>query len=280
VIFDRDYSGLSKALIVGLYAITLNFGVTSRAQTSAETVREIERYRQMLADGNPAELHVARGEALWMEARGPNKVTLEKCDLGLGAGVVKGAYTQLPRYFPDVRKVMDVEQRLLHCLTTLQGFRAEQFTKQPFGDGPDKKSDMEALTAFITDESRGSKMNVGLNHAEEKTAYALGKKLFFHRGGPHDFSCASCHASDEQRIRLQDLPNLLKQESAQKAYGAWPAYRVSQGELRTMQHRLWDCYRQQRFPEPAYASDAITALTMYLAVNANGGTYNAPALKR
>jgi sulfur-oxidizing protein SoxA len=47
-----------------------------------------------------------------------------------------------------------------------------------------------------------------------------------------------------------------------------------------MQHRLWDCFRQQRFPEPAYASDALTSLSMFLAKNANGGTYDAPALKR
>jgi L-cysteine S-thiosulfotransferase len=261
-------------------AIALAAPAIVSAQNSADTVREIERYRAMLADGNPAELHVARGEEMWKQKRGPKMVTLERCDLGLGAGVVKGAYAQLPRYFADTEKVMDLEQRLLHCQMQLQGFARDALVKQPFGDGPSKKSDMEALAAYVTEESRGEIMNVSSAHPKAKAAFDLGQKLFFHRGGPHDFSCASCHASDAQRIRLQDLPNLLKKENAQKAYGAWPAYRVSQGELRTMQHRLWDCYRQQRFPEPEYASDAITALTIYLAVNANGGKYDAPALKR
>ena len=64
------------------------------------------------------------------------------------------------------------------------------------------------------------------------------------------------------------------------AYTTWPAYRVSQGEVRTMQHRLADCYRQQRFPVPDYASDALTALTLFLAKNAEGGVYAAPGLKR
>ncbi len=264
---------------VALTALVCAVG-PSHAQNSVDTVREIERYRQMLADGNPAELHVARGEELWKKPRGPKNVTLEKCDLGLGAGVVKGAYAQLPRFFADVGKVMDVEQRLLHCQVTLQGFKAEDITKQKFGDGAEKRSVMEALTAYVTEESRGLKMNVSTDHPMAKTAYDIGKKMFFHRGGPYDFSCASCHSNAAQRIRLQDLPNLLDKNFAQKAYGAWPAYRVSQGELRTMQHRLWDCYRQQRFPEPGYASDGLTALTMFLAVNANGGTYDAPALKR
>jgi sulfur-oxidizing protein SoxA len=73
--------------------------------------------------------------------------------------------------------------------------------------------------------------------------------MFFHRGGPHDFACATCHGDTNKRIRLQDLPNLMSKADAQRAYTTWPAYRVSQGELRTFQWRLYDCFRQQRFPE-------------------------------
>ena len=113
-------------------------------------------------------------------------------------------------------------------------------------------------------------MNVALTHPKEKEAYGLGEKMFFYRGGPHDFACATCHGEDGKRIRLQDLPNLTNDEGAQKAYTTWPAYRVSQGELRTFQWRLNDCFRQQRFPELVFASDASIALTMFLARNANG----------
>jgi sulfur-oxidizing protein SoxA len=79
---------------------------------------------------------------------------------------------------------------------------------------------------------------------------------------------------------LQDLPNLTTTTGAQKAYTTWPAYRVSQGELRSFQWRLNDCFRQQRFPELEYASDASIALTMFLARNANGATFDAPGIKR
>ena len=54
-------------------------------QNAAE---EIEKYRQALQDGNPAELWEARGEDMWKQPRGPNKVSFERCDLGLGPGVV------------------------------------------------------------------------------------------------------------------------------------------------------------------------------------------------
>ncbi len=55
---------------------------------------------------------------------------------------------------------------------------------------------------------------------------------------------------------------------------------MSQGELRTFQWRLYDCFRQQRFPELEFTSEASIALTMFLARNANGGVFNAPAIKR
>jgi len=262
------------ALLVGVAA-----GVMAYATAQDSTVQEIEKYRQALADGNPAELWEARGENLWKQPRGPKNATLERCDIGLGPGVVKGAYTVLPKYFPDTDKVQDLESRLVSCMVTLQGFTAAEAKKVPFGNGP-KRSTMEALVAWIAAESRGMTMNVAGTHPKEVEAFDIGKKMFFYRAGPHDFACSTCHSADNQRIRLQDLPNLTNPKDAQRAYGAWPAYRVSQGEVRTMQHRLFDCYRQQRFPEPGYASDAISALTLFLAKNANGGVFNAPALKR
>jgi L-cysteine S-thiosulfotransferase len=244
-----------------------------------ETLKEIERYRQALADGNPAELWEARGEDLWKLKRGPNMVSFEGCDLGLGPGVVKGAYTVLPKYFEDSDKVEDLESRLVTCMVMQQGFTYAQATRAPFG-GPDNKSDIEALVAYVTAASRGMKMNVALKHPAEKEAYEIGKKMFFYRGGPHDFGCVTCHGVDKQRIRLQELPNLLKQSDARQAYTTWPAYRVSQGELRSFQWRLNDCFRQQRFPELEFTSQGSVALTTFLAKNANGGVFSAPSIKR
>jgi sulfur-oxidizing protein SoxA len=267
-----------RCLITALAAALLaTAGIdAAHAQSTAD---EIAKYRAMLADDNPAELWELRGEGLWKEARGPKKASLEGCDLGLGAGVVKGAYVKLPRYFADTNKVQDIEQRLITCMVTLQGMSEKDATATPFGS-PGKRSDMEALVAWIASQSRGMKIDVSTAHPQEREAYEIGKRAFFYRAGPYDFSCASCHGEDARRIRLQDLPNLTAAPDAQRAYAAWPAYRVSQGELRTMQHRLWDCFRQQRFPEVNYASDLVTDLVVYLAKTANGGVYNAPAVKR
>lgn len=250
--------------------------VPALAQKTA--VQSIEEYRAMLQDGNPAELFEAKGEDLWKQKRGPNKVSLEQCDLGKGAGVVKGVFVELPRYFADTQRVQDLESRLLTCMQTLQGFRADDIANTPFGKG--EQNNVTALATWISAESKGMRFKLPQSHDQEKIFYEVGKRLFFQRAGPHDFSCASCHGRDNTRIRLQDLPNLTKNPGDGVGMAAWPAYRVSNGQMWAMQQRLNDCYRQQRFPYPGFASDATIALGVYLGVNSQGSASVAPAIKR
>lgn len=270
-------TGAATAAALAAAAFALG---SAAAQQTSSTQAEIERYREMLQDGNPAELVSARGEGLWKQKRGPKQASLEQCDLGKGPGVVKGAYAELPRYFADTGQVMDFEARLVHCMVTLQGMDRAAITKAPFSRGGERATDIETLVAYVVEESRGMPVAIPQQHPEEVAAYRRGEQLFFYRGGPYDFSCASCHSSDGQRIRLQDLPNLTKKEPAQRAFTTWPAYRVSQGALRTMQWRLYDCFRQQRFPELKYVSPASIDLITFLGVNASGGKMDSPAIKR
>ena len=248
------------------------------AAAQKSTADGIAEYRKMLEDGNPAELFEVKGEELWTQPRGPKKVSLERCDLGLGPGVVKGAWVQLPRWFADTGKVQDVESRLVSCMAMLQGFDAAELIKTPFGRG--EMANITALATWIAAQSRGQRFALPQGHAEERRFYELGKRAFFFRGGPMDFSCASCHGEDGKRIRLQDLPNLTKNPGDGIGFAAWPAYRVSNGQMWSMQLRLNDCYRQQRFPYPGFASDLTVALGVYMGVNAKGAESIAPAIKR
>ena len=261
-----------------LIAALLASGACAAAWAQKSSLDGIAEYRAMLADGNPADLFEAKGEGLWKQKRGPKNASLEQCDLGKGPGVVKGAFVELPRYFADTKRVQDMESRLLTCMEALQGFNGAEIAKTSFGRG--EQVTVTALAAYISAESRGLKFNLPNSTVEEKTMYEVGKRLFFARGGPHDFSCSSCHAEDGKRIRLQDLPNLMQNPGAGLGFGAWPAYRVSNGQMWGMQLRLNDCYRQQRFPYPLFGSDVTVALGMYLGVNGRGGESIAPAIKR
>ncbi len=257
---------------------TLALAASGAAWAQKSTADGIAEYRQMLADGNPAELYEAKGEELWKKARGPKNASLEKCDLGKGAGTVKGAFVELPRYFNDTGRMQDLESRLMTCMQTLQGIDPAEITKGSFLKG--ERGNVEAIATWIAGQSRGMRFNLPQNHPEEKKSFAMGKQAFFFRGGTHDFSCASCHGEDGKRIRLQDLPDLTKNPGDGIGFAAWPAYRVGNGQMWGMQHRLNDCYRQQRFPYPGYASDVTIALGTYMGVNAKGAESIAPAIKR
>src|SRR5258707_8701314 len=152
-------------------------------------------------------------------------------------------------------------------------------TTDPFA-GVSRGSVMTDMVAWIASESRGMKIAPSMSHPKERLAYQAGENLFYYRAGPYDFGCVTCHGEEGKRIRLQNLPKMTIAKDAQRAFGTWPGYRVSEGELRSMQWRMWECVRQMRFPELEFASDASIALITYLAKKAEGGTLDAPAIKR
>jgi sulfur-oxidizing protein SoxA len=265
-------------MIRALVAAAALAGAVACVQAETSTGDGIAQYRAMLADGNPAELWEAKGEALWKQPRGPKNASLVGCDLGKGAGVVKGAFVELPRWFADTQRVQDLESRLLTCMAVQQGFDAAAIAATPFGQG--EQVNLEALVAWIASESRGMKFALPQQHEQERAMYAVGKQLFYFRAGPYDFACATCHGQAGKRIRLQELPDLRGNPGDGIGFAAWPAYRVSSGELWSMQRRLNDCYRQQRFPYPGYASDATIALGVFMGANSRGAVSIAPSIKR
>ncbi|MBI1285151.1 MAG: sulfur oxidation c-type cytochrome SoxA [Thiobacillus sp.] len=244
----------------------------------------VEEYRAALADkdANPGLLTIDKGEILFKEKRGPKNASLEKCDFGLGAGKIKGAYAQMPRYFKDTNRVQDVESRLVTCMVKLQGFTEAEVKTHVFADqrSNEGNTDLEALTAYVAYQSNGMEINPPLKHPMEKETLSLGEALFWRRTGPMDFACSTCHAEDGKRIRLQPLLNVLNKKDIQATMGAWPTYRVSHGVVRTMEHRMWDCNWQMRTPDIDYGSPAAVALIAYLTHQASGGVYDLPGMKR
>ena len=246
----------------------------------AQSDDTFSEYRDMLGDDNPAIFVIEEGADFWLQANGPRQVSLEACDLGLGPGVVAGAYARLPRYFADTGTVMDLEARLLHCMTELQGRSRPQLLSSSYSGSGGQGTEMEALVTYIAEQSQGVALAVSQKYPQELQAYHLGEEIFFRRAGPYDFSCATCHRQDGKRIRLQELPNITAPAGAGFAYSGWPAYRISQGLVRTMGWRMQNCVRQQRLPQLQPGSPASVALQVYMGVNAGGVAMAAPGLKR
>lgn len=251
------------------------------AEVKDAATLEFEKFRtQMEQDGNPAELFEVKGEELWKAKRGPKNVSLaESCNLGLGVGIVKGAYVQMPRYFADAGKVMDAERRVVWCMVEKQGFKFDDLAKKPFANG-DYTPEQTSLVTYVAGQSKDMKIAVPLKDPHVWDVYEIGKEVVAYRAGPYDFSCNTCHGVDGKRIRMQNLPNISTPQGALTAVLGWPGYRMTGGVMLTHQWRMGDCFRQQRFPEPKYASDTVTALLTYMTANANGQMYKGLGIKR
>ena len=147
---------------------------TDRRATAAsdDTEREVEKYRQMLKDdpwSNPGLLDADRGEALWKEKRGPKGASLEQCDLGKGPGKVDGAFAELPRYFKDADRVMDLEVApgVVHG-ERCRAFQRADIIKRPYSKANQAGTELEALATYVANKSNGLKFTPQLAHAKEK----------------------------------------------------------------------------------------------------------------
>ncbi len=78
--------GRNSAALAVAAAATGLMALAGPAQAQKTSIEAIEEYREMLQDGNPADLFEAKGEELWSKKRGPKNASLEQCDLGLGPG--------------------------------------------------------------------------------------------------------------------------------------------------------------------------------------------------
>lgn len=258
--------------------ISLSLLAGSLSLSAQAEEASVAEYRAMMAGESPGAFWVDDGEELFYAKSGPKNVSLEKCDFGKGPGVVKGVYAELPRYFKDVDQVMDLETRIMHCMITLQGKDKDTIIKNAFSNPKKgKDSDMEKIVAFIAAQSNGDTFNLTLSHPKEMESYKTGEALFWRRAGSMDFSCATCHAKDGERIRLQTLYNAYNDK---KTIASWPTYRVSKSTVRTMQNRMWDCHWQMRLPDVDYGSPETIDLITFMTKESNGGEIQVPSIKR
>ncbi len=244
-------------------------------QVESKYLTQSEQNLMMMED-SPAYWTAEEGEELFQEKRGPKNASLESCDFGKGPGVLEGAYAEMPRYFEDTGRVMDLETRLVHCMKTIQGFSdSDPAVKKRHGSS----SDMMRLQTFIAGKSSGYKWNPPMDHPLEKAMRDAGEVMFYRRAGAMDFSCNTCHGASGKRIRASVLPDMNKPQEWTKAV-SWPAYRVGSQNTRSSQHRLRGCYWQMRQGQVVAGSDASIAVISFWTDAARGQPAILPDMKR
>ncbi|MFP4245082.1 MAG: sulfur oxidation c-type cytochrome SoxA [Ectothiorhodospira sp.] len=262
-----------------LCTILLAVGVAGPVSGSDSPYLTDREQLMMLADGNPAEHAVWTGEELFHEKRGPKNASLEECDFGLGPGVLEGAYVQMPRYFEDAGRVMDLESRIIYCMKTLQGFTEEDDPIARKHSSDSGTADLVALYTYIASQSDGMEWDPPMDHPMEELTRDAGEVLFYRRAGKMDFGCVNCHGDSRKRIRLSYLPSVNRPKEWAKAI-SWPAYRIGHGVVRTSQHRVRGCYWQMRQAGLQFGSEASIAILSFWTDQARGQVATLPDVKR
>lgn len=244
--------------------------------------------QSMPLDSNPGVFFIDDGKDLFLKKGGPKNQNLSQCDFGLGPGVLKGAYAQLPRYFADTGKVQGLEGRLITCMETLQGYSPDEVREKflmpmykTSGEEDGTGSDMVRLATYVAAQSNGEPFNIPINQPQTKKSYELGQYLFFHRWGEMDLNCATCHGYNGRTVRGVPLANLLDTHTAGMIATAFPAYVIKDGTMRTQWWRNERCVMAMRLPWIETGSPLDTALTLFLRVQAmkSGEKINIPGVK-
>lgn len=218
--------------------------------------------RALQADdfANPGMLWVARGGELW-RAPGANGKRCADCH-GEDAAPMKGVAARHPRHDPSLGRLTDLAGRIDACRRRHQG-----------GPALSRESpEALALEAFVAHQSRGMPVAVSTD-GPARAAWEKGRELYSTRIGQLNLACTHCH--DERWGRT-----LLAEPISQGHPTGWPAYRLEWQSLGSLERRLRACFFGVRAAQPAFGSEDLLALELYLADRARGLALEAPGVRR
>lgn len=254
----------------GFLKISLAFVLASSMLCAEEdlsmTAADQAMYEEM-QDNNPAELFLMQGEE-FLQAQIGGEAGLAKF-LGVKEDALAKEIARFPKYIKKIDMVVGLDQML-------QAAMAEN-KKTPYKIG---SKEMNYMVAFVKSLANEEAINLDLNDKHTKEYLALGKKVFEERRGGRGLSCNSCHNKDTigTRLRMQILPALGDPKF--KSGATWPAYRMTESRLVTLQGRFRGCMNNSLMAKLPEASPEMVALEIYVMSLAQGQEIAIPGLKR
>ncbi len=222
-----------------------------------------EDIRRLQGDdfANPAMLWVERGAAVWQRKQGAANKSCADCH-GAAEQSMRGAAARLPAWDKRLGRVSTLESRINACIVR------EQRAPEP----PPEADDAIGLQALIALQSRGMPMQVDIEGAA-RPLFERGRELYKQRIGQMNLACTHCHDQREGKT-------LLVETISQGQPAAWPAYRMEWQAAGSLERRLRACFLGVRAEMPAYRSEDLLALQVFLARRAQGLALEAPGVRR
>lgn len=219
--------------------------------------------RALQADdfANPGMLWVARGEKSWNALAGRNNRSCAGCHQDAPVSM-KGVAARYPRIDTATGKVSNIEGRINICRERNQAADPLQYESE----------ELLALTAYVAHQSRGMPVAVAVE-AANRPHLERGRDIYSRRQGQMNLACVNCH--------VQNAGRKLLAETISEGHGnAYPAYRLEWQGVGSLHRRLRACYFGVRAAMPAFGSDELLDLELYLARRAAGLPLETPGVRR
>jgi sulfur-oxidizing protein SoxA len=208
---------------------------------------------------NPGMLWVLDGEALWKAKAGAAGKSCADCHND--ASSMRGVAAHYPAFDPKLGHPLNLEQRINLC-------RAQHQQAAPLAY---ESRDLLALTAFVSQQSRGLPIETGADPRLQPFV-AKGRDLFMQRQGQLNLGCANCHDDNWDK-------RLAGSAVTQGHPTGYPLYRLEWQSLGSLQRRLRACIFGIRAQPYDYGAPELVELELYLMSRARGMSVETPAVR-
>lgn len=209
---------------------------------------------------NPGILYVEEGEVLFNKKAGKADKSCASCHGNVEVSM-KEAGARYPVYYPPLKRLINLEQRINLCRTNFQ--KAERLEYET--------RELLALTAFVRHQSKGVPVRVKVDGAA-KPFFEKGKAFYYQRRGQLDMACNHCHEGNYGKMIRS---NLLSQGQA----NGFPTYRLKWQGLGSLHRRFRGCNKQVRAKPYAFGSENYVNLELYLNWRGGGLEVETPAVR-
>ena len=237
-----------------------NNGVYSISESFREQWESIEEFP-------PDETFVEEGEEEWNKPF-KNGKGYSSC-FGDNVSAIRPEY---PRWDAQREQVVTLEGELNRCRTD-NGEKALKW----------KRGKLAHLSAYISYEARGKKINVVIpDDPKALAAYEQGKHFFYAKRGQLNLACADCHVYQSgQHVRRELLSPGLGQASGWPVFRAkWSGKSKSGDGLGTLHRRYGGCNKQVRAKPFKAQSEQYRNLEFFHTYMSNGLEWNGPSYRK
>ena len=126
-------------------------------------------------------------------------------------------------------------------VVTLEGTIRKCYTEQTGKKMAPMKGKVARISAWISDQAAGEKINVKVESDGAKAAYERGKSTFYAKRGQFNMSCADCHVYNAGKKARADILSPALGHTTHV-----PMYRAKWGGIGTLHRRYGGCYKNMR----------------------------------